>query len=94
MDSTAGGVLGIFGFIISAAGAIYAAVNHKRIRCKCCGKDVDVSVDVDSTVPVKKKHKEKEPEAETDAETESEESIEETVEKRYSGAKVTPYIEA
>jgi hypothetical protein len=90
MDSTAGGVLGIFGFIISAAGAIYAAVNHKRIRCKCCGKDVDVSVDVDSTVPVKKKHKEKEPEVET----ESEESIEETVEKRYSGAKVTPYIEA
>jgi len=55
MDSTTGGVLGIFAFLISSGGIIYTAINHKRVRCKCCGKDVDMSVDVDSTMPVKKK---------------------------------------
>ena len=33
------------------AGAVYTAVNHKKIRCKCCGKNLDMSVDVDSTEP-------------------------------------------
>jgi len=51
MDSTTGGVLGIFGFLASLGGLIYAAINHKRIRCRCCGKDIDMSVDVDSTEP-------------------------------------------
>jgi hypothetical protein len=49
MDSTTGGVLGIFGFLASLGGLIYTAINHKRIRCRCCGKDIDMSVDVDST---------------------------------------------
>lgn len=49
MDSNTGGILSIFAFIFTAAGMIYAAVNHKRIRCKCCGKDMDMSMDVDST---------------------------------------------
>jgi hypothetical protein len=60
MDSTTGGALGIIGFLISAAGAIYAAINHKRVRCRCCGKDMDVSVDIDSTQEEKKKEKEAE----------------------------------
>ena len=51
MDSTTGGVLGIFGFLASLGGLIYTAINHKRIRCRCCGKDIDMSVDVDSTEP-------------------------------------------
>jgi hypothetical protein len=51
MNSETGGILGIFGFIISMGGAIYAAINHKKIRCRCCGRDLDVSVDVDSTIP-------------------------------------------
>ena len=55
MDSTTGGVLGIFAFLISSGGIMYTAINHTRVRCKCCGKDVDMSVDVDSTMPVKKK---------------------------------------
>ena len=55
MDSTTGGVLGIFAFLISSGGIMYTAINHKRVRCKCCGKDVDMSVDVDSTMTVKKK---------------------------------------
>jgi len=55
MDSTTGGVLGIFGILISGGSVIYAAINHKRIRCRCCGKDLDVSVDVDPTIIKKKK---------------------------------------
>ena len=49
MDSNTGGILGIFAFLTSAAGLIYTAINHKRIRCRCCGKDLDMSVDVDPT---------------------------------------------
>lgn len=49
MDSNTGGILGIFAFLTSAAGLIYAAINHKRIRCRCCGRDLDMSVDVDPT---------------------------------------------
>jgi hypothetical protein len=49
MDSQTGGIFGIFGFLVSMAGVLYAAVNHKKIRCKCCGKNLDMSVDVDST---------------------------------------------
>jgi hypothetical protein len=49
MDSNTGGILGIFAFLTSAAGLIYTAINHKRIRCRCCGRDLDMSVDVDTT---------------------------------------------
>ncbi len=49
MDSNAANILGVFAFLTSSAGLIYAAVNHKRIRCRCCGKDLDMSVDVDPT---------------------------------------------
>jgi hypothetical protein len=54
MDQNASGALGIIAFLISGAGAIYAAVNHKRIRMTCCGKQVDMSVDVDTTEPTAK----------------------------------------
>ena len=64
MDSNTGGILSIFAFLFTGAGMIYAAVNHKRIRCKCCGKDMDMSMDVDSTAPVPK---EEEPPAEGEA---------------------------
>ena len=49
---TTGDSLGIIAFLFSSAGLVYAAINHKRIRCKCCGKDVDMSVDIDTTEPV------------------------------------------
>jgi len=65
MNSETGGILGIFGFIVSMGGAIYAAINHKKIRCRCCGKDLDVSVDVDSTVPTPDEAPEAEPEVES-----------------------------
>ena len=53
MDSNTGGALGIFAFLMSSAGIVYTAINHKRLRCKCCGKNMDVSVDVEPTTPVK-----------------------------------------
>lgn len=46
---TTGDSLGIIAFLFSSAGLVYAAINHKRIRCKCCGKNVDMSVDIDET---------------------------------------------
>jgi hypothetical protein len=49
MSVDTGSLFGIFAFIISSAGVIYTAVNHKRFRLKCCGKDLDVSVDVEDT---------------------------------------------
>ena len=58
MNSDTGGILGVFGFIVSMAGVIYTAINHKKIRCRCCGKDLDMSVDVDTTEEIKKTVKE------------------------------------
>ena len=55
MNSDTGGILGVFGFLVSMAGVIYTAINHKKIRCRCCGKDLDMSVDVDTTEEIKKK---------------------------------------
>jgi len=84
MDSNTGGILGIFAFLTSAAGLIYAAVNHKRIRCRCCGRDLDMSVDVDPTDAAPKTVKPPEassadtaPVVEEEAETETEEEEEE-----------------
>ena len=106
MDSTTGGVLGIFGILISGGSVIYAAINHKRIRCRCCGKDLDISVDVDPTIIKKKKKisatnvKEPEevtPDEETPEETpentiqQEEEEIEVPVQKKYKSSKIAPY---
>lgn len=60
MNSDTGGILGVFGFLVSMAGVIYTAINHKKIRCRCCGKDLDMSVDVDTTEEIKKKAVEEE----------------------------------
>jgi len=66
MNNDAGNILGVFAFLTSSAGLIYAAVNHKRIRCRCCGKDMDMSVDVDPTdVPKDKIIKAPEPSTDT-----------------------------
>jgi len=51
MDTT--NILGLVGFGLSVAGAVYTAVNHKRVRSRCCGKLFDMSVDVENTTPVK-----------------------------------------
>jgi len=44
-------VLSISGIVISIAGVIYTAVNHKRIRSNCCGKVLEASIDIEGTTP-------------------------------------------
>ena len=97
MDSDAGNILGVFAFLTSSAGLIYAAVNHKRIRCRCCGRDVDMSVDVDPTDASTDGPKEKPvkpPEVETpvaeeeeEVEEEEEEEVEEETRIQYAEPK-------
>lgn len=41
--------LGGTGVFLSVAGIIYSAVNHKHIRSRCCGKELDFSIDIEST---------------------------------------------
>lgn len=53
MDSTAANIMGIIGFVMSIGGGIYSAVNHKRIRSKCCGTTSEASLDIESTTPPK-----------------------------------------
>lgn len=50
----AGAAMGGTGLFISIVGIIYSAVNHKHIRSKCCGKELDFSIDIDSTEEAKK----------------------------------------
>jgi len=57
MDTNTSGALGIFAFILSSGSVIYAAINHKRVRCRCCGRNMDVSVNVDPTESAPKKPK-------------------------------------
>ena len=97
MDSNTGGILGIFAFLTSAAGLIYSAINHKRIRCRCCGKNLDMSVDVDPTDAPTDGPKEKPvkpPEVETpvaeeeeEVEEEEEEEVEEETRIQYAEPK-------
>lgn len=36
---------------ISVVTSIIAVVNHKRIRSKCCGKELTASLDIETTTP-------------------------------------------
>lgn len=99
MNSETGGILGIFGFLVSMAGAVYTAVNHKKIRCKCCGKNLDMSVDVDSTEPEKKEEPISEPKPEDTLDEEAAVRIpqrrssigdEDSERKNYRKARVVP----
>ena len=53
MDS--GQIMGGVGVVVSVATAIIAAVNHKRCKSKCCGRDASVSIDIENTTPPKEK---------------------------------------
>lgn len=45
-----GSILGGSGAaILSALGVIYTAINHKRVKAKCCGKQFEVELDIGST---------------------------------------------
>jgi hypothetical protein len=37
--------------IVAVVGTIVALVNHKRIRSKCCGREMSISFDLEATTP-------------------------------------------
>jgi len=39
------------GFLLGLLSTVYAAVNHKRIRSNCCGKNLEASLDIGPTTP-------------------------------------------
>jgi len=43
-----GVVGGYIAMALTITGAIYAAVNHKRLRSNCCGAKGEISLDVDT----------------------------------------------
>jgi hypothetical protein len=51
MDYNASNIMGVTGFALTLVGGIYTAINHKRLRSNCCGKDLNISVDVENTTP-------------------------------------------
>ena len=53
MDPTTSNIFGVIGFAFTVAGGIYTAVNHKRIRSKCCGVSSEASLDIENTTPSK-----------------------------------------
>jgi hypothetical protein len=51
MDSNS--ILSILAIVVSVMGSILAIINHKRVRSKCCGKELSTSLDIEDTTPPK-----------------------------------------
>ena len=52
MDNLASGGIGASAVLaLGLAYRVYVAVNHRRVRSNCCGKEIVVSVDVERTTP-------------------------------------------
>lgn len=51
MDQTTTNVLTYCAFISSIGAMIVGAINHRRIRSKCCGHEISTSIDIESTTP-------------------------------------------
>lgn len=53
MDSSlnAGGIAGIVSLVIVITRELYKAINHRRIRSKCCDKEISASIDIEATTP-------------------------------------------
>ena len=52
-DSTS--IIAYVGLAISVGGVIIGAINHKRLRSNCFGREAVVSLDIDNTTPPKLK---------------------------------------
>lgn len=57
MDNYGAG--GVGASIVAFLGLIYTAINHKKLRSKCCGREVSASIDIEPSSPEKKQDKEK-----------------------------------
>ena len=51
MDQTGTNIIAILGLSISVLTAVVGALNHKRIRSTCCGKNAEASLDIENTSP-------------------------------------------
>ena len=52
MDNLSSGGIGAASVVaLGIVYRVYVAVNHRRVRSNCCGKEVVVSVDVEETTP-------------------------------------------
>ncbi len=49
MDPNTEGILGICGILISLVGILYSTLNHKKIRARCCNRNLEFSIDIDPT---------------------------------------------
>ena len=68
MSSDLGTIFGSGGLVISIISMVYAAINHKRIRAKCCGRSVDFEINIDPTEHASAQEQKKE-ESKTEQET-------------------------
>ena len=57
MDNYGAG--GVGASIVAFLGLIYTAINHKKLRSKCCGREITASIDIEPSSPEKKQDKEK-----------------------------------
>jgi len=55
MDSNTTAIIAYCGFIASLGATIFTAINHKRCRSRCFGRDMTVSIDVENTTPPRMK---------------------------------------
>lgn len=49
MSDNTGPALGGISLFVSVIGMVYTAINHKRIRGKCCGRNIEIELDIEST---------------------------------------------
>ena len=48
-----GSYAGYISLAIAIGGMVIGAVNHRRIRSSCCGKEQSISLDIEATSPPK-----------------------------------------
>jgi len=51
MESQATSIVALCGLAVSVLTAVIGAINHRRIRSNCCGKEVSASLDIENTSP-------------------------------------------
>ena len=48
-----GAIAGYISLCLMIVGSLVAAVNHRRVRSGCCGREASLSLDIDTTTPPK-----------------------------------------
>ena len=49
-------ILGIVAICISVGSTILGIINHKKIRSKCCGRELSASIDIEPSTPPTRLH--------------------------------------